>query len=738
MYYSKYNRRGRIALLEDASGFQTFKYGRMGEVIENNHTFVLPNENHQYSFRMQYSYDSWNRVQYISYPDGEEVLYRYNTGGMLDSVYGRKSAIMRDGTGDGVDVGRIGPTNPPPTYTYHYINHTTYNEFELKSGQWYGNGTQAHYSYDTLQRLSHLTAYKSARTPMQDITYTYDKVGNITQISNAAGVVNTLGNIYSYSYTYDSLYRLTSGYGSVGSGKPLANYTLNMQYEADGRIIQKNQSGRTRLNGTVQTFNDSRLYTYNTSQPHTVQSISGTNYYWDANGNMTNDGGAILTWDEENRLKRHSKSLKKTCFFYDAAGERYYKNSGATVFVMINGIGQQMTFYENPTLYASPYVVVTPDGYTKHYFVESERFASRIGDGTIMGLNNHVANAAALAAKQAKVNAAAPDSIVPNRFAILRQLQTHWSSHHTTYWQHSDHLGSASWVTDTNGMGYQHLQYMPWGEPLVDQRVSGATYRSRYTFSGKERDEETGYSYFGARHYHPTLSIWLSVDPMADKYPGVSPYLYCGNNPVRLVDEDGRFPIEIHRKLFQNAVRGQDCGLIYTMVQYGNSIYADVVHHGRSSTHMDNMKGTESIRDAYIKAMSSFNSNMEAGKYVSAGENLHTIADFYSHSNYVELYQRYMGDKIKTANDIRPFSEMMNDGDFMAFVEKEGGLKTGKYSIWRHYSKDSESHNMMNLDSPTSNNGKVKYGNSNRYTAAKNAAQKAINKIVEPYLNDCN
>ena len=42
------------------------------------------------------------------------------------------------------------------------------------------------------------------------------------------------------------------------------------------------------------------------------------------------------------------------------------------------------------------------------------------------------------------------------------------------------------------------------------------------------------------RHYHPTLSIWLSVDPMSDKYPGVSPYAYCGNNPVRLVDPDGR------------------------------------------------------------------------------------------------------------------------------------------------------------------------------------------------------
>ena len=43
-----------------------------------------------------------------------------------------------------------------------------------------------------------------------------------------------------------------------------------------------------------------------------------------------------------------------------------------------------------------------------------------------------------------------------------------------------------------------------------------------------------------ARHYHSGLSIWLSVDPLADKYPSTSPYTYCGNNPVRLVDKDGR------------------------------------------------------------------------------------------------------------------------------------------------------------------------------------------------------
>ena len=61
------------------------------------------------------------------------------------------------------------------------------------------------------------------------------------------------------------------------------------------------------------------------------------------------------------------------------------------------------------------------------------------------------------------------------------------------------------------------------------------------TFTGKERDSETGFSYFGARYYDSDLMTgWLSVDPMADKYPSLSPYAYCGWNPVKLVDPDGR------------------------------------------------------------------------------------------------------------------------------------------------------------------------------------------------------
>ena len=61
----------------------------------------------------------------------------------------------------------------------------------------------------------------------------------------------------------------------------------------------------------------------------------------------------------------------------------------------------------------------------------------------------------------------------------------------------------------------------------------------KHAFSSKERDTETGLSYFGARYYSSELSVWLSVDPMSDKYPSLSPYTYCSNNPVKLVDPNG-------------------------------------------------------------------------------------------------------------------------------------------------------------------------------------------------------
>ena len=79
--------------------------------------------------------------------------------------------------------------------------------------------------------------------------------------------------------------------------------------------------------------------------------------------------------------------------------------------------------------------------------------------------------------------------------------------------------------------------YLPYGQLLANQQATG--YDERYKFTGKERDAETGYDYFGARYYASGNLSWLSVDPLADKYPNISPYAYAAWNPIKYVDPDG-------------------------------------------------------------------------------------------------------------------------------------------------------------------------------------------------------
>ena len=75
--------------------------------------------------------------------------------------------------------------------------------------------------------------------------------------------------------------------------------------------------------------------------------------------------------------------------------------------------------------------------------------------------------------------------------------------------------------------------------PVSSLFTAHSSQAEMHAFSSKERDVETGLSYFGSRYYSSDLSVWLSVDPMSDKYPSMSPYNYCANNPVRCVDPNG-------------------------------------------------------------------------------------------------------------------------------------------------------------------------------------------------------
>ena len=109
-----------------------------------------------------------------------------------------------------------------------------------------------------------------------------------------------------------------------------------------------------------------------------------------------------------------------------------------------------------------------------------------------------------------------------------------------TFFYHSDHLGSTSYITDNHANITQYDAYLPYGELLVDEHSSSE--ELPYKFNGKQFDEETGLYYYGARYLNPVTSLWYGVDPLAEKYVSTGGYVYTLDNPVKLSDIEGLYP----------------------------------------------------------------------------------------------------------------------------------------------------------------------------------------------------
>ena len=245
-----------------------------------------------------------------------------------------------------------------------------------------------------------------------------------------------------------------------------------------------------------------------------------------------------------------------------------------------NGTLLNSTNLENITIYPNEYLTVTQAEYTKYYYAGGNRIASKIGTGGFGKMQQLCTLEQSLTANantlfdnilQQAVNttnqptdeypvtvcggyniatelltSALPDFYISNTALnftqnnLLQQFRQNLAGGtEAVYYFHSDHLGSASWITNNTGLPVQHLLYLPFGEYFANEHSSG--YDERFTFTGKERDAETGYYYHGARFNSSDIG-WLSVDPMADKYPSLSSYAYCAWNPVKLVDENGESP----------------------------------------------------------------------------------------------------------------------------------------------------------------------------------------------------
>jgi RHS repeat-associated protein len=119
--------------------------------------------------------------------------------------------------------------------------------------------------------------------------------------------------------------------------------------------------------------------------------------------------------------------------------------------------------------------------------------------------------------------------------------------------------------------------YDAWGMVLEGRSNVAGDDRRRFKFTGKERDTESGYDYFGARYYDARIGRFISVDPLDEKFPGWSPYHYALMNPGRFIDKDGRDTLAIQLQSDR-----QESGLAYLITNNQLILTFEVIGRGAS------------------------------------------------------------------------------------------------------------------------------------------------------------
>ena len=122
------------------------------------------------------------------------------------------------------------------------------------------------------------------------------------------------------------------------------------------------------------------------------------------------------------------------------------------------------------------------------------------------------------------------------------------SSESSLFFYHTDHLGSTNLVTGSGPTLCHATEYLPYGEEFVDLMASSSDPVLPFKFNGKELDSETGLLYYGARYYMPKYYQWPTCDPLELKYPGVSSYSFCHNNPLNRIDLMGMDDYQLDRE----------------------------------------------------------------------------------------------------------------------------------------------------------------------------------------------
>ncbi|XXY21866.1 SpvB/TcaC N-terminal domain-containing protein [Sorangium sp. So ce216] len=457
------------------------------------------------SFATQTAYDALNRPTSVTAPDTSELRPTYNEAGLLERVEARVRGAAAWTT---------------------FVDDIDYDAKGQRERIEYGNGTSTAYTYDPLTfRLSRLRTTRSADSAvLQNLTYVYDPAGNIVEIGDSAQQTVFFDDAVvspSAQYVYDALYRLIEATGRehasladvqrdqndmpiqslphANNAQALRSYTEQYVYDAVGNLLrmvhQAGAGGWTRRYAYEATSN--RLTS--TSLPaDPVDGPYSATYAHDEHGNMTAMPHIDeLTWDENDQLRSTDLGGGGVVHYtYDAAGQRVRK------------VWEHSGLVEE-RIYLGGYEVYRRRNATG---LVLERQTLHVMDG---------------ARRLAMVETRTVDTSGP--FTVTPRLR----------YQLDNHLGSVSLEVDGAGLVIGYEEYHPYGTTAYWSASSAAEVsRKRYRYTGKEKDEETGLYYHGARYYAPWLGRWTSADP-AGMVDGPNLYEYVRGNSIRLLDPNG-------------------------------------------------------------------------------------------------------------------------------------------------------------------------------------------------------
>ena len=595
--HSSYNRIGRLMLREDGSGAIEYYYGKMGEVLKTVRTMIVPNQAIA-TYVTQWKYDSHNRLLEMIFPDEEKVTYDYNLGGQLTHVRGYKSYgydyVNKIGYDKFEQRTYLKYCNGAETfYTYDPQRRRLQNlVVNAKAGTIMDNA----YSYDAVSNV--LGVKNNAPLPQSgkaggqmSHSYTYDPLYRLASATGTYAGADGKTASYTLAMGYDNMHRITSKKQHLSQSGVQFDGTLNAGYDLT-YTYQKEDGHKFQLDNV-------RDLNYRTEETPAGSATvgNGHKYEYDANGNLVyintsrvkkdgkedeKAGEQKYKWDEENRLLAANENGFVSNYWYDTDGERTVKLSGENEEIYVNSeFSGGRTNTAKFTLYVSPYLVASQGGrYTKHIYIGSQRIVSKLGNLASYGAdprripyagneadgitvdykakyalqqqsikdnykdfgvayngedNDDYVNGRGFCCNDGSLEAAQAKTMT--RSAIDGNFKPNDDYEKMQFYYHPDHLGSSSYITNLDGEVAQHIEYVPFGEVFIEERNN--TWNTPYLFNAKEFDEEMGLYYYGARYYEPRLSLWMSTDPLEEKYPNVNSYAYCHNNPILLVDKTG-------------------------------------------------------------------------------------------------------------------------------------------------------------------------------------------------------